>query len=135
MPDNQNNSPLPDMCLMLRAHAEQLWLTRQVAPVLRQLEQPRSIPGDQLGAALAYLEVLWIDACTRAAESDIALARLTATIPNGNAAFHAEARSYYYAVRTLRDAVARHVAELLAPPLRPPTEAPLASPTREHATS
>ena len=30
---------------------------------MRQLEQPGLVPDEQLGAALAYLEVLWLDAC------------------------------------------------------------------------
>ena len=33
---------------------------------------------EQLGAALAYLEVLWVDACLRAAETDAAYAELDA---------------------------------------------------------
>ncbi len=71
----------PDICLLLRAHGEQRWLTSEVVPVLRQLEQPGAIPEDQLGAALAYLEVLWIDARMRAAETDAAYAKLQATAP------------------------------------------------------
>jgi hypothetical protein len=59
----------PDICLILRAHAEQLWLTARVLPTLRQLEQPGEVREENVGAALAYLEVLWLDACQRAAET------------------------------------------------------------------
>ena len=63
-------SPPSDICLLLRAHAEQRWLCHEVLPVLRQLERGDSLPEEQLGAALAYLEVLWIEASQRAAETD-----------------------------------------------------------------
>ncbi len=62
----------PDICLILRAHGEQRWLISEVVPLVRQLEQPGLIAEDQVGAALAYLEVLWLDACQRAAETDYA---------------------------------------------------------------
>ena len=65
-------SPTSDISLLLRAHAEQRWLSHEVLPVLRQLEQRDCLPEEQLGAALAYLEVLWIEASQRAAETDAA---------------------------------------------------------------
>ena len=74
--DHQEISPPSDVCLLLRAHAEQRWLSLEVGPVLRQLQQRDGLPEEQLGAALAYLEVLWIEASQRAAETDAAYAQL-----------------------------------------------------------
>jgi hypothetical protein len=128
MTDRSDNSHPSDICLLLRCHAEQLGLSSQVVPVLRQLEQPEAVPEEELGAALAYLEVLWIDARRRAAETDAAFAKLIASNVNGNRLLHAEAHEYHAAVLALRDAVARHVAHLTAPPL----DAPAAR--HEHAT-
>ncbi len=104
----------PDICLMLRSHCEQLWLISQVVPVLRELERPDSIPGDELGAALAYLEVLWIDASRRAAETEAAFAALIASNGSGDRVLNAEARRYHAAVSAQRDVVSRHVAHRLA---------------------
>ena len=67
-----------DICLLLRAYAEQRWLTSELLPVIRELESPDQIPEEQLGAALAYLEVLWVDARRRAAETEAALEALGA---------------------------------------------------------
>ena len=78
MTHDSDLSPPSDVCLLLRAHAEQRWLSLEVTPVLRQLQQPDSLPEEQLGAALAYLEVLWIEASQRAAETDAAYAQLEA---------------------------------------------------------
>ena len=76
MTQDQEISPPSDVCLLLRAHAEQRWLSLEVGPVLRQLQQRDELPEEQLGAALAYLEVLWIEAAQRAAETDAAYAQL-----------------------------------------------------------
>ena len=78
MTHDQETSPPSDVCLLLRAHAEQRWLSLEVGPVLRQLQQRDWLPEEQLGAALAYLEVLWIEASQRAAETDAAYAELEA---------------------------------------------------------
>jgi hypothetical protein len=102
--------------LLLRAHAEQHWLSHEVVPVLRQLEQRDSLPEEQLGAALAYLEALWIEATGRAAETDAAYAELDAPVTGGDPALSDEARGYHAAVRGLRAAVASHVAQLVSPP-------------------
>jgi hypothetical protein len=109
-------SPPSDVCLLLRAHAEQRWLSQEVAPVLRELEQPEGLPEEQLGAALAYLEVLWSEASGRAAETDAAYAELDSRGPRGDRALSGKARGYHAAVRTLRGAIARHVSRLLACP-------------------
>ena len=102
----------PDICVLLRAHGEQRWLISEVVPVLRQLEQPCAIPEDQRGAALAYLEVLWLDAQLRAADTDAAHATLEATNPNGDRVLHEKAHRYHAAVRRQRIAIAHRIATL-----------------------
>ena len=52
----------PDVTLLLRAHSEQRWLSREVIPVVRQIETGERLPEEQLPAALAYLEVIWVEA-------------------------------------------------------------------------
>ena len=130
----QDSDPPPpsDVCLLLRAHAEQRWLSVEVGPVLRQLRQRDSLPEEQLGAALAYLEVLWIEASERAAETDAAYAELEASEramkaeaadaepdaspASGGWTLPSKARRYRVAVLTLRDVFGRQVAALLATP-------------------
>jgi hypothetical protein len=102
----------PDICLILRAHGEQRWLTTEVVPIVRQLEQRDAIPEDQVGAALAYLEVLWIDACQRAHETEAARAALESASTERDRVLHDKARRYHTAVRRLRLAVGRRVGEL-----------------------
>ena len=113
---DQSAYPTSDICLLLRAHAEQRWLSHEAIPVLRQLQQRDALPEEQLGAALAYLEVLWIEASQRAAETDAAYAELQASSLYGAEPLHNKARSYHGAVINLREAIARHVAHLVAPP-------------------
>ncbi len=102
----------PDICVLLHAHGEQRWLASEVMPVLRQLEQPAALPEDQRGAAIAYLEVLWLDAQMRAADTDAAYAKLQATHPNGDRALHEKAHRYHGAVRRQRSAIAERIATL-----------------------
>jgi hypothetical protein len=109
-------APTCDICLLLRSHAEQRWLSHEVLPVLRQLEQRESLPEEQLGAALAYLEVLWIEASQRATETDAAYTELQLESLYGEPPLHGKARSYHGAVVRLREAIARHVAALVAAP-------------------
>jgi hypothetical protein len=109
-------SPTSDICLLLRAHAEQRWLCHEVLPVMRQLEQRDSLPEEQLGAALAYLEVLWIEASQRAAETDAAYAELLACAARADPPLNKKARSYHGAVARLREAIARHVVQLVTAP-------------------
>jgi hypothetical protein len=106
----------PDICLILRAHAEQLWLACQVLPTVRQLERTGTVPQDQVGAALAYLEVLWIDACQRAAETDSAHAQLCAHEADHDRILFEKARRYHAAVCRLRRAAARRVNALTDAP-------------------
>jgi hypothetical protein len=114
MTQTSDLSPPSDVCLLLRAHAEQRWLSREVVPVLRELEQRDSLSEEQLGAALAYLEVIWIEASLRAAETDATYAELDASSPNGDRALPGKARRYHAAVHSLREIIARQVAQLLA---------------------
>jgi hypothetical protein len=134
MSSDSDLSPPSDVCLLLRAHAEQRWLSLELNPVLRQLQEPDSLPEEQLGAALAYLEVLWIEASQRAAETDAAYAALEAceraaesdaeavcALPasspeDGGWTLPSKARRYHAAVRTMRDVLGRHVTALLAIP-------------------
>jgi hypothetical protein len=130
-------SPPSDVCLLLRAHAEQRWLSNEVLPVLRELEQDDALPEEQLGAALAYLEVLWIEASRRAAETDATFAELEAacaahrgTLASEDATYTPQAtpghdatkalpekaRRYHASVRTLREVMGRHVSRLMATP-------------------
>jgi hypothetical protein len=106
------------VCLLLRAHAEARWLSHEVVPVLRELERDL-LSEDQLGAALAYLEVLWIEARGRAADADAARAQLDTIGPDGDQALHGNARRYHAAVRRLRLTIARRVERVLAAPSEP----------------
>ena len=108
-----------DMCLLLRAYAEQRWLTSELLPVVRELESPEQIPEEQLGAALAYLEVLWVDARRRAAETDAALEALGAAGGGHSPVLSERARRYNAAVRRLRASVevrVRRITHLGSPP-------------------
>ena len=105
----------PDICLLLRVHGEQRWLISKVVPVLRQLEQPGAVAADQAGAALAYLEVLWLEAGLRATETDAAADRLDPRRDFAPTLLSQKADRYYAAVRRLRSAVDRRVRILTAP--------------------
>jgi hypothetical protein len=113
MTNQPDSYPLSDVCLLLRAHAEQGWLSHELVPVLRQLEHRDALPEEQLGAALAYLETLWAEAAQRAADTEAAYADLEAIEASANPALSKEARSYHLAVCALRESLARHVAQLL----------------------
>ena len=43
----------PDICLLLRVHAEQRWLVSKVIPALRQLELPSELVAEERGATRA----------------------------------------------------------------------------------
>jgi uncharacterized protein YqcC (DUF446 family) len=109
-------SPLSDVCLLLRAHAEHSWLNHEVLPVVHELEQRDTLPEEQLGAAMAYLEVLWIEASQRAAETEAARAELDAIDAAEERTLSGKARGYHAAVGRLRSHLARIVDELLAVP-------------------
>jgi hypothetical protein len=109
--DHSDHLPPSDVCLLLRAHAEQHWLTREVKPLLRELTEGTKAPNEDAGAALAYLEVLWIEACRRAAETDAAFAELDAASADGS--LHDQARGYRSAVYALRSSVGAEVTRLI----------------------
>ncbi|HUN78352.1 MAG TPA: hypothetical protein VMU32_05495 [Solirubrobacteraceae bacterium] len=100
------------MSLLLRAHAEQRLLSREVIPVVRQLETGERLPEEQLPAALAYLEVTWADCRRRARETDRAR-RLLEEPGNRELPLWAKACRYHAVLLTLRAAVGRRVAPLL----------------------
>jgi hypothetical protein len=116
MPHDPDQSPPSDVCLLLRAYAEQRWLSREVISVVRQLENIDELPEEQLGAALAYLEVTWLEAARHAAETDAAFAALDHDAPDAEEALPSKARRYHTAVCALREAVDRRVSILLAVP-------------------
>jgi hypothetical protein len=113
-PRHAASSPPPDVSLLLRAHAERRWLSREVVPVLRQIETSEDLPDEQLPAAAAYLEVIWAEALTRARETDAERRRLDERPPTEQPLL-LRAHRYHAVVHSLRDAVARRVALLLAP--------------------
>jgi hypothetical protein len=104
--------PPPDVSLLLRAHAERRWLSREVVPVLRQIETAEGLPDEQLPAAVAYLEVIWAEALARARDTDSERLRLDQPAPLEQPLL-AKAHHYHATVRSLREAVARRVAPLL----------------------
>jgi hypothetical protein len=126
---SDDQSPPSDVCLLLRAYAEQRWLSREIVPVLRQLENLDELPEEQLGAALAYLEVTWLEASRLAAETDAAFAALEDTAPDSEEALPSKARRYHASVRFLREACARHVTAFISAP----REFPQPNHTPEHA--
>ena len=112
-----DQSPPADVCLLLRAHAEARWLSRELVPLVRELEHGRTRECEEdlaSAAAVAYLEVLAIEARHHAAETDAARTELDALAPNADPALHSNARRYHAAVRRLRAAIDRRVQRLLA---------------------
>jgi hypothetical protein len=116
MYDNSESFPPLDVCLLLRTHAEQLWLSRDTIPVLYQLQTPGGLPDEQLGAALAYLEVSWLEARRLALETEAAYAELEAAAPHADLPLPLQARRYHAAVRTLRKAIAERIDAVIAAP-------------------
>lgn len=112
----------PEVSLLLRVHAEQSWLQREVLPVVREVET-REVPEEQLPAALAYLEVVWAEAARRAGDTDGACTCLDLALPGaeepppacGGEGLGGKARRYRAAVVSLREGLARRVTSLLAP--------------------
>jgi len=117
--DSDNRDPdkssVADVCLLLRAHAEARWLSNELVPVVREVEQRATISDQQLATALAYLEVLWLEACARARETESARVELDA-LGSGDRELSDKAQRYHAAVRRLREGVERRVARLLAVP-------------------
>ena len=114
------HTPAAEVCLLLRSHAEARWLGHELVPVLRDLERSsleRDASGarEELGAALAYLEVLWLDARLRARKTEAARLELDTSTPDADPSLCGKARRYHAAVRRLRERIARRVERLLAP--------------------
>lgn len=110
--DHSDHLPPSDVCLLLRSHAEQHWLKREVAPLLTELEHGEPLPEEERSIALAYLEVTWIEAARRAIETDAAYACLGA--PDAACgALNKKARAYRADVRALRERFARRVARAI----------------------
>jgi hypothetical protein len=103
-----------DIRLLLRADAEQCWLSREVIPVLRHLEADELLPDEEVDAALAYLEAMWREATSRAQETDAAHAHLRAR-RDEPAELSGPAGRYHAAVRLLRGVVAERVTPLMEP--------------------
>ena len=104
------------MRLLLRAHAEANWLTNRVLPVVRELEREPRRPRRYGGTTISYLEVLWTEACGRAAETDGARVELDSTRRSGDG-LHERARRYHAAVRRIRAQTAARVARVIGPHL------------------
>lgn len=117
---NKVEDPPLDVSLMLRAHAELRCLSREVIPVLRQVETRDGLPDGQLGAAMAYLEVTWLEARRRAQETDCAHRGLAEAAHDGESQdpddgeLYSGACRYYEAVKVLRAAVASRVKPVLS---------------------
>jgi hypothetical protein len=114
MHDSQPASlPPSDICLLLRADAEQSWLHREVIPVLRELEARKAPTDEDSSAALAYLEAMWSEAAVRAHATDSAHCELRGD-DDGDLLAGAAAR-YHAAVRVLRELVAARVTAFVKP--------------------
>jgi hypothetical protein len=105
----------PDICLLLRVHGEQRWLASTVVPLMRQLEEPGALEEQEIGPALSYLEVLWLEAGLRATQTDAAHAELQSAGASPGLHLAEKARRYHTAVRRLREAVDRRVRRLTCP--------------------
>jgi len=105
----------PDICLLLRVHGEQRWLACTVVPLLRQLEDRDALEEHEIGPALSYLEVLWLEAGLRATQTDAARAELESADANRSLHLAEKARRYHAAVWRLREAVDRRVRRLTCP--------------------
>jgi hypothetical protein len=123
MTEDPLTSHPPDICLILRSHGERLWLAAEVLPIVRQLEQAGALPEEQVGAALAYLEVMWLDAAARAADTDAARAELDRARAEHDRVLSEKACRYHAAVRRLRSAVAYRVGELIGAHEHAPADA------------
>jgi hypothetical protein len=107
------DSSLPaDVCLLLRADAEQRWLHREVIPVLREVQARQWLDAEQAGAALAYLEAMWGEAAIRARATDAAHASLDSEDADEHT-LSGHAGRYHAAVCVLRQIVAARIAPLV----------------------
>jgi hypothetical protein len=98
-----------DICLILRAHAEERWLTLEVLPVLGRLQAPAGVPATQRAATQACLEAAWSHASRLAAKTDSASAELARTYPAPDQHLQLQAWRYHAAVRVLRETLGERV--------------------------
>jgi hypothetical protein len=131
MPNSFNPSFPSDVSLLLRADAEQLWLSREVIPVLRHLEAREELPEEAVGAALAYLEATWNEAMLRARETDAAHADLHADDGEPEN-LSGPAGRYHAAVRVLRGILAERVTPFVNQPIAVGGDSPAISTTTLH---
>jgi hypothetical protein len=115
MAHSDDIAQLPDICLLLRIHGEQRWLISEVEPLLRQLEQPSGLDDDELGPALAYLEVIWLESGRRAAETDATFVQLDPADSRVSSVLYDKACRYHAAVRRLRQSIDSRVRVLTSP--------------------
>jgi hypothetical protein len=108
----RGESLLSDVGLLLRAHAEHGWLSREVLPVVRQIEEPAELSHAQLHAARAYLEVVWDQAQTHARNTDASRERVRSFTDAPELCDWA--CRYHAVVLELRERLAKRVAPLLA---------------------
>jgi hypothetical protein len=116
MPNAARTASHPsDISLLLRVYGEQRWLICDVLPVLREAEQPGAIAELELPAALAYLEMLWSQACRLATQTDAAASLLDGEDPRCSEELVEKARRYHTAVKRLRSAMQARVMHVTAP--------------------
>jgi hypothetical protein len=114
MATSSRHIPAADVCLLLRAHAEARWLGNELVPLLRELEYGGPSPDDH-AMDLSYLEVLWIEACARARDTESARSQLDARSDEDHA-LYGKARRYHARVRRLRARIGERVERLLSTP-------------------
>ena len=119
MTDPVPQSPPADVCLLLRAHAEARWLSREVVPLIRELEYAG---GSRAGLA-SYLVTLCAEARHHATETDAMRIELDALPLGGDHQLHHNARRYHACVRRLRAAIDRRVEPLVGALTDPPAGA------------
>ena len=111
-------SPDPEVCLMLRADAEMRCLSRQVIPALCEAERTEGVRDDALGAAIAYLEVLWMEAQGRASATEAAFAEAIGSASAAGSSADdlcGKAQRFHTAVSMLRKTVTERIARVLSP--------------------
>jgi hypothetical protein len=102
-----------DASLLLRVHAERAWLGSELLAVVRQLEAPAALKAGQFHAALAYLEVAWLEATRRAAETDAAHERLERAPDRDALPLVEQALRYHRSLRLMRAALEARVEPFL----------------------
>jgi hypothetical protein len=118
---------------MLRAHAEQGWLEREVLPVVLELHAMDLVPEYEQAPALAYLEAVWSEAKCRAAATDTSDARLQPVYRGSE--LLGRAHRYHSCVRDLREKLAAHVDSLLEYSALAPAVAEIAATPQPSACS